>query len=204
MRSVVSRGFRGRSNSFTLVELLTVIFIIVILAGLTLAAGEGVMNQAARSRTRAEIQAMSAALESYKADNGIYPSNTFTGGTNGSYSATSLDGTSSTYQQSSQILYQALAGKTNFTDPPVAGVKYYMSPKADALGNAIAPTTGPTYFQDPFGYSYGYNAGDTTVPADNTTPYNGTGFFDLWSTGGSLTTTTPSPPTNSWISNWTQ
>jgi type II secretory pathway pseudopilin PulG len=64
---------RRPQDSFTLVELLTVILIIMILASLTLAAANSVMGQAARSRARSEIQALSTALESYKTDNGIYP-----------------------------------------------------------------------------------------------------------------------------------
>ncbi len=65
--------YRRRRDSFTLVELLTVILIIVILASLTLAAANAVMARAARSRASSEIQALSTALESYKTDNGIYP-----------------------------------------------------------------------------------------------------------------------------------
>ena len=53
--------------------------IIIILAGLILATVGYVQNKGARSRAEAEIAAMSAALENYKADNGIYPrSNTST------------------------------------------------------------------------------------------------------------------------------
>ena len=48
--------------------------IIIILAGLILATSGYVQNKGARSRAETEIAAMSAALENYKADNGIYPS----------------------------------------------------------------------------------------------------------------------------------
>jgi general secretion pathway protein G len=63
------------SGGFTLIELLIVITIIAILASLVLAAAGSVQKKGARSRTEAEIAAMGAALESYKADNGDYPSN---------------------------------------------------------------------------------------------------------------------------------
>ena len=56
-------------------ELLIVIAIIAILASLVLAAAGSVQKKGARSRTEAEIAALGAALESYKADNGDYPSN---------------------------------------------------------------------------------------------------------------------------------
>jgi prepilin-type N-terminal cleavage/methylation domain-containing protein len=207
MRRDLFNQLRKKSGSFTLVELLVVIAIILILAGLGLFAGEGVMNQAERSRSRAEIQAMAAALESYKADNGIYPAAfTIPTGTNNNYSCASQDGTGGDYQQASQILYQALSGKIYFTDVTFTAPsgKGYMSFNINQLGNTISGS-GNTYIQDPFGYSYCYYTGDTPVAPTTTQshpPYNGTGFYDLWSTGGALYTTTN--PTNSWISNWAQ
>src|SRR5205807_3061970 len=61
------------SAAFTLIEILIVIGIILFLAGLLLAVSGFVQEKGKRSRAEAEIAAMSAALESYKADNGIYP-----------------------------------------------------------------------------------------------------------------------------------
>ena len=55
--------------------MLMVIMVIFILAALVLAAGSYVQNKGKRARAETEIAAMSAALESYKADNGIYPRN---------------------------------------------------------------------------------------------------------------------------------
>ena len=54
-------------------ELLIVITIIIVLAGLIIGTIGYVQKKAARSRAEAEIAAMSAACESYKADNGTYP-----------------------------------------------------------------------------------------------------------------------------------
>jgi general secretion pathway protein G len=62
-------GHRG----FTLIELLIVITIIAILAGLILSTAGYAQKKGARSRAEAEIAAMGAALENYKADNGDYP-----------------------------------------------------------------------------------------------------------------------------------
>ena len=64
------------SSAFTLIELLVVIAIIAILAGLILSTAGYVQKKGATSRAEAEIAALSAALESYKADNGDYPSST--------------------------------------------------------------------------------------------------------------------------------
>jgi prepilin-type N-terminal cleavage/methylation domain-containing protein len=67
IRSVARRG------GFTLIELLTVMTIIAILAALILSIAGFAQKKAAMSRAQAEIQALSAGCESYKADNGTYP-----------------------------------------------------------------------------------------------------------------------------------
>ena len=64
---------RRYNAAFTLIELLVVIAIIIVLAGLVLSTVGYVQKKGARSRAETEIAAMSAACESYKADNGIYP-----------------------------------------------------------------------------------------------------------------------------------
>ncbi len=191
--------------SFTLVEMLTVIAIIAILAALVLAAGSAVMQKASRSRAASEIQAMSTALEGYKTDNGIYPIGNPTAGSPSSLLGPpsadyTLDPTAATYQSASEALFQSLSGITNYaTDIPLAGVKSYMSFKANQVGNL----TGPSYVKDPWNYSYGYSTGDNKSPQVQY-PFNGAGFFDLWSTGGvtaAKVATTPSL-TNAWLSNW--
>lgn len=196
-RSSLRRKSRFFLHSFTLIELLTVIAIIALLAGITIAAGGGLMKQAGRTRARSEIAGMSNALESYKVDNGAYPAAAFLlGPPQGAYTMDSST-PGGNYQQSSEILYQALSGKTNYTDP-ATGAKYYMTFKSGQLGNP----GNNTYIKDPFGFSYGYSSGDVSGAQY---PYSGTGFFDLWSTGGTTgVTSANSNPTNTWISNWSQ
>jgi prepilin-type N-terminal cleavage/methylation domain-containing protein len=190
---------RGPLSSFTLIELLTVIAIIAILLGLTLAAASGVLKSAARSKARTDIQALTTALEGYKNDNGAYPivpSGGFSSTNDYSQSPDSVGD----YENSSAYLYQQLTGETNFGNhPPTAasGTKIYDTFTRAQLGN---DDTGdedvPIYLKDPFGNSYGYYS--TTNGAPTTTlPNNGGGFFDLWSTGGDTT-----GATNSWIDNW--
>src|SRR5437764_2340265 len=76
----IPSSFVIRTSSFraegavTIIELLVVIIIILILAGLILSISSYVQNKGARARAETEIAAMSAALASYKADHGIYPS----------------------------------------------------------------------------------------------------------------------------------
>lgn len=64
---------RPPCSAFTLVEMLVVMAVIAILAGIILALNGNVQATAARSRAKGEIQALSAACEAYKADNGGYP-----------------------------------------------------------------------------------------------------------------------------------
>ena len=61
-------------SAFTLIELLVTITVIAILAGITLAAMGGVNQKATRDKTKAEIAAISNALEQYKSVNDTYPS----------------------------------------------------------------------------------------------------------------------------------
>src|SRR5258705_8771185 len=75
-----------RYSAFTLLELMVVIGIIIVLAGLVLSTAGYARKKGARARAETEIAAMSAACENYKADNGIYPrtsvTDTFTAITN--------------------------------------------------------------------------------------------------------------------------
>ncbi len=193
---IIPAAERKAWASFTLVELLVVMVIIGVLAGLTLMAAGQVWNTSSRARARDEIQAMSAGLDNYKIDNGSYPTSTnLLGGTTGAYAVNPTTTGTGSYQESSQYLYQALAGTTNFTIAPTG--KYYMSFKTSQLGNYTATLT--TYVKDPWGYSYGYSTGDgTTVNI----PCAGSNFFDLWSTGGLTANPTSKNASDSWITNW--
>ena len=69
----VRRGERRYNAAFTLIELIVVTAVIIILTGLVLSTVGYVQKKGARARAETEIAAMSAACESYKADNGVYP-----------------------------------------------------------------------------------------------------------------------------------
>ena len=92
-------------KAFTLLELLVVITIIIALAGLILATVGYVQKKGARSRAEAEMAGMSAASESYKADNGIYPN------TSNTTSFTPSDTNQANYKAASLDLYKALTGQ---------------------------------------------------------------------------------------------
>jgi type II secretory pathway pseudopilin PulG len=179
------------------VELLVVITIIVILAGLILATTGYVQKKGARSRAEAEIAAMSAALESYKADNGIYPRDT-TNNTTDNLNAR-VSGNPTSYQGASLFLYNSLFGATNGSRTPASGARSYFTFKPNMLSPADQ-SQNVQYIRDPFGNSYGYS---TANQANSSTGYNPT--YDLWSTAG-LTANPPVSGTDTvtpqWIKNW--
>lgn len=179
---------RKRAAGFTIVELLVVMAIIVVLAGLILGTSGYVHNKAARSRAEAEIAAISAALENYKADNGVYPS---IAASTDTLDAKAVTPDFTKYQAASLVLYQALSGDTLGNGQ--ATNKSYMALKANQLGG----TGTNTYVQDPFGNSYGYStAGQAANGGTQTVGYNPT--YDLWSTSGSSN----SAGQTGWIKNW--
>ncbi len=63
-----------REQGFTLIELLVVLVIIGILAGYVGPKIMGRPEEAKRTMTKAQISGLETALESYKLDNGVYPS----------------------------------------------------------------------------------------------------------------------------------
>jgi general secretion pathway protein G len=174
--------------AFTIIELLIVMTIILILAGLILATSGYVQKKGARSRAEAEIAAMSAALESYKADNGIYPSEPTT---------TELNPTDpiSSYANSSRFLYGKLAGDSDWDRSPNADEKSYFAFKPSMLVPPPPSVDPVTALRDPFGNSYGYS----TMKANTPNPpggYNPT--FDLWSIADGAAGADQSK----WIKNW--
>ena len=180
-KRAVSLG-TARTWGFTVVEILVVMTIILVLAGLVLATSSYVHNKGARSRAEAEIAAMSAALENYKADNGVYPVDTSVN------ARLNLD--PSAYATASLVLYKALSGDADNDANRTAEKTSYFAFKP----NQLAPsnqTQSVTYIKDPFGNSYGYS---TAGQAGGATGYNPT--FDLWSTAGSTTSAA------GWVKNW--
>jgi type II secretory pathway pseudopilin PulG len=184
----VRRGERRYNAAFTLIELIVVTAVIIILTGLVLSTVGYVQKKGARARAETEIAAMSAACESYKADNGVYPRDATTTDTLDARAS----GDPATYQQASLFLYTQLSA-TNPDGTPIAGARSYFSFKPNMLSpHQSLPTTA---IVDPFGNSYGYSTIQAAT-GDNTKGYNPT--FDLWSTNG-LTTGTDS---TQWIKNW--
>jgi general secretion pathway protein G len=180
--------------AFSVLELLVVVAVIIILAGLILTTAGYLQSKGARSRTETEIAAISAALENYKADNGAYPRDMAKNTTD------SLDprisGNPVNYQVASLFLYDSLFGSASSgSRAPGGGTKSYFVFKPDMLSPADQ-SQNVKYIRDPFGNSYGYSTAHQKDPA---TGYNPT--FDLWSTAGSIDNNNP-PNQIQWIKNW--
>jgi type II secretory pathway pseudopilin PulG len=183
----VRRGERRYNAAFTLIELIVVTAVIIILTGLVLSTVGYVQKKGARARAETEIAAMSAACESYKADNGIYPTDAST--TEQLNSTMSFNPTN--YQSASLYLYKKLSGDATGNRQPSG--KSYMAFKPNMLLPAPPSTDTVIAIADPFGNSYGYS---TMMAATGNGGYNPT--FDIWSTAGGTT----SNDVSTWIKNW--
>lgn len=62
-----------RNKAFTLIEMLVVISIIGVLAGLTVGISKLASDKMRRSRVKAELNALTMAIDAYKAKFGVYP-----------------------------------------------------------------------------------------------------------------------------------
>jgi prepilin-type N-terminal cleavage/methylation domain-containing protein len=217
---VAHSSFTARS-AFTLIELIVVVTIITILAGLVLSTAGYARKKGARARAETEIAAMSAACESYKADNGVYPrdptANTATDALNARTMIDPATTNAALYRAASLVLYRALSGDRNLDRAVTVVDENYnidgnpLSPPLTQLPqayfafkpNMLSPSGGSgtvTAIADPFGNTYGYS---TANQYDPNTGYNPT--FDLWSTAGVAPSPTPAPPATQqdlWIKNW--
>jgi prepilin-type N-terminal cleavage/methylation domain-containing protein len=177
-------SFRA-GGAFTLIELMIVMAIILVLAGLILATSNYVQKKGKRSRAEAEIAAMSAALENYRADNGVYPRDGVTDG---------LDVTTTTlsnYDAPSLKLYEHLSGDSDHDR--VAESKTYFPFRPNQLSPADQ-TQAVTSIRDPFGNPYGYS----TMKASDSTRNGFNPSFDLWSIADGA----PGTDSTRWIKNW--
>jgi len=165
------RPWREQS-AFTLIELLAVITIIGILAGLTLGAAGAVRRHGANSTAKAQVAALQAACDRYYADNNAYPVNT-------SVSPTSSFAPSG-YTTAGKALFTNLFGGNQYNVAPTS--KRYFEPKSSMVSST---NTADPYLLDPWGYAFGYNSDGVNAPL-------------IWSTAGQTTST----GTNKWITSW--
>src|SRR5437016_1925957 len=111
------RGIRrseSRYAAFTLIELILVVGIITVLAGLVLSTAGYARKKGAFARAETEIAAMSAAIENYRADNGVYPRDNATNQYTDTLNARqNFDASQAVYQNASFYLYTQLSGDSS-------------------------------------------------------------------------------------------
>jgi len=159
-------------SAFTLIELLAVITVIGILAGLTLGAAGAVRRHGAASTAKAEVAALQAACDRFYADNNSYPSNSAVN--------PSSSGNPTLYTTAGQVLFTNLFGGNQYNVAPSA--KRYFEPKPSMVNST---NTANPYLIDPWGYAYGYNSDGINAPL-------------IWSTAGQTSTN----GMNKWITSW--
>jgi prepilin-type N-terminal cleavage/methylation domain-containing protein len=143
---------RGPASAFTLIELLTVIAVIGVLAGITLGVMRGVQERAAINLARTELAALSQALEGYKKQYGDYPQ---TGVSSGNpIAAASLT-------SSEGRLFNALMGKLGPALNATQGRTWLEAAKF-TLSTTDLPVSGNStsvanHFLDPWGRAYLYS-----------------------------------------------
>jgi prepilin-type N-terminal cleavage/methylation domain-containing protein len=125
---------QARLRAFTLIELLTVIGIIAILAAITFGVVKGVNERAAIGQAKAELSSLAQALETYKMQYGNYPQTT-----------------------DSAVFLQSLVGRVGPTGIGITGKSFIEVAKftlSTANGDPIATPTLTLY--DPWGRNYSY------------------------------------------------
>lgn len=176
---------RNGKAGFTLIELMAVITIIVILAGLVVGGLGFVTERQAKEKARVQIALLSKAIEEYKLDMGKYPGSADNTPATGLISAELYD----------RLFYQGYEfsvnpGRADNAADPKATKIYLpdLDPTSTKQGWVKLPTTAgakPTAsltILDPWNKEYRYRKGTNAVNPD----------FDLWSEGkdGKTKTTT--------------
>ncbi len=189
----ISSGGRASRSGFTLIELMMVVAIVAVLAGIMIAVISGTRHTANRKRAAVEIGAIALALDRYKVEFGEYPA---------------VSGGSTNPETMAKCLYQAVSGDgSDMIDGVTDG--------ASSTGEAGSATDGLVfldtaiydrdkvrrnnrgfvhadyYLQDPWGRPYRYQKAGDGVETQNPT-------YDLWSWGNDETGQKP----ESWITNW--
>jgi prepilin-type N-terminal cleavage/methylation domain-containing protein len=172
---------RPPCSAFTLVEMLVVMAVIAILAGIILSLNGNIQTTSARNRAQGEIRAMSAACEAYKADNGGYPQGSPYPGATGSgptitdlldpnpFSANNFSTSDpnpndySSIYQVTLFLWQQLSGHPTTVDSTQAPTTtnyagdFFKPQVLSGTKNGNGQVTAVSYIIDPFGNPYGYS-----------------------------------------------
>ena len=183
----LKRKWKG-NRGFTLMELMVVISLIAILAGMVLAAMPAVMNQVKRKQVKLALGELKAGLSSYKLDNGMFPINE-TDEFEGAF-----------------VLYKYLSGdfdEDGELDPLSDDTKIYVEGidynTAKNQAQQRVGTVGNRYaLVDPFGSPIRY----LCEPPGKKNKRTKNPTYDLWSLGGGEPDSTATEDISKWITNW--
>lgn len=167
MSSPLTHGGRGADKAFTLIELLTVIAIIGILAAITFGIGGAAQQRAAVSKAKTELSTLATALESYKRQYGDYPQ---TGALTLAEPDTSpaIGSIATSHAQSG--LFNALAGKFGPKLDPITNGKVFIELAKFTMETTNMPVLTndvdvANAFVDPWGRRYIYVYKDEGSPS---------------------------------------
>ncbi len=178
-------------RAFTLMELMVVISLIAILAGMVLAAMPAVLNQIKRKQVKLTMKELEAGLSSYKLDNGMYPINP----------TDEIKG--------ANVLYKFLSGdfdEDGKLDDESVGTKIYVegidwnTSKNQSQQRVGKNPNGGYALVDPFGNQLRY----LCEPPGRKNKKTRNPTYDLWSLGGAQPGSTATKDVSRWITNWSE
>jgi prepilin-type N-terminal cleavage/methylation domain-containing protein len=203
------RSVSSSSRGFTLIELMTTVGIIAVLAGIMISAVGFARSRAGRSKAEAHVKAMRAGLELYRRDFGAFPEPITPGGRSVDVMGVTWEG------MGAAVLYQALSGDG---DDQVRGGSTASQgrPKsvqdstmywdgADFTSNihrAVQRIDGAYYMVDPWGVPWQY----AIIPMEERSNpdvqrnFRNPAIFDMWSYGGAKENELQDE--RKWITNW--
>jgi len=150
------KASRNRAKGFTLMELLVVVSIMVILAGLTMGVMSYVNQKQAIEQAKVQLGLLDLSLEDYHSEQGKYPVSTRSDGKNG------------TKRIQSALFPANNSEKIYLTE---------LDPDNDSMGWLSGTNAGNIQILDPWGTEYRYRA-STATKVVSANP-----GFDLWSCG---------------------
>jgi prepilin-type N-terminal cleavage/methylation domain-containing protein len=203
------QAITGR-RGFTLIELMTTVAIIAVLASILIAALGYAKTVSNRNKTAAHVRVIKTGLEGYKKDYGTFPVPRTPGGAPVDVGGIQWEG------MGAKMLYQALSGDGEDTilggtgspstgqQKSTPGAKIYWE-GADAENNqqrAVFALDGSFYLVDGWGVPWQFAIPDPQAQLDVQSlraQYRNAGTYDLWSYGGNKEDFQNQAK---WIKNW--
>lgn len=154
----------------TLIEILIVMSILGILAGLLTTGSLAFRDRARKTKTKAQIAQMETALEAYRNDFLKYP----------------WDGTPAQYEDNNAYILEQLSGRNKTTgayDATITGNANWNGPYFDPKNEDIKVISGERNWVDAWKTAFNLRVAADSVTGDGNPPLNRALTFDIWSNG---------------------